>query len=137
MARILAIEDDPDLAEMLALHLRNAGHEVRNAPDARCGMAALAEFRPDLILLDLMLPDAVGFSICETIRQTPETAQLPVIFLSACSETDTRRLALQSGADDFVTKPYATGDLVARIEAQLVIAAHFRRRPAAHRLVGV
>jgi DNA-binding response OmpR family regulator len=137
MARILAIEDDPDLAELLAFHLRAAGHEVLTAPDARKGLAALVEFCPDLILLDLMLPDAVGFTVCETIRRAPETAQLPVIFLSACGETETRRLALHSGADDFVTKPYATADLVARIEAQLVIAAHFRRRPSARKLVRV
>jgi len=136
MARILAIEDDTDLAELLAFHLRAAGHEVMTTPDAHGGLAALDAFRPDLVLLDIMLPDAVGLSVCETIRHTPETAYLPVVFLSGCREPETRELALQAGAEDFITKPFATADLVARVEAQLVIAAHFHHRSYRREPVG-
>ncbi|MBI3885980.1 MAG: response regulator [Opitutae bacterium] len=114
-ARILAVEDEPDLVELIRYHLLRAGHTVSTAGTGWEALAAVRRERPDLILLDLMLPDLDGFGLCEILRQDPRTATIPVIIVSAWSSPDTRNLGLELGALDYVTKPFSPHELVKRV----------------------
>ncbi len=114
-ARILAVEDEPDLAELIKYHLLRAGHVVSTAGTGWDAIAAVRHERPDLILLDLMLPDLDGFGVCEILRQDPATATIPVIIVSAWSPPDTRNLGLELGALDYLTKPFSPHDFVERV----------------------
>ena len=113
--RILIIEDEPDLVRGLRDALEFEGFEVFSSGLGRDGVRLLRERGPDLVLLDLMLPDANGFSVCEEIRSTHPL--LPVIMLTARSQETDKIRGLDSGADDYVTKPFSVGELVARINA--------------------
>lgn len=119
MSSILIIEDDPDLAELMAITLRTAGHEVRHAPDGHTALDALHSTRPDLVLLDIMLPDIVGFSLCEILRNSATTALLPILMVSACDESEARPLALSSGASAYLAKPFSPRQLLARVRTLL------------------
>jgi DNA-binding response OmpR family regulator len=113
--RVLIIEDEPDLVRGLRDALEFEGFEVLSAGQGRDGVRLLRERNPDLVLLDLMLPDANGFSVCEEIRTTHPL--VPVIMLTARSQEADKIRGLDSGADDYVTKPFGVGELVARINA--------------------
>jgi DNA-binding response OmpR family regulator len=119
MSSILIIEDDTDLAELMAITLRTVGHEIRHAPDGRTALAALQVTRPDLVLLDIMLPDIVGFSLCEALRRLTPTAHLPILVVSACDEAEARPLAIASGANGFLAKPFLPRQLLARVRSLL------------------
>lgn len=113
---ILLVEDELSIAEPLMFLLEKEGFQVRHVADGRDALNAFAESPPDLVLLDLMLPGMSGTDVCKTIRQTSNT---PIIMLTAKdSEVDTV-VGLELGADDYVTKPYATRELLARIRAVL------------------
>ena len=130
MPRILIIEDDPDLAELMAITLRTAGHDIQVAHDGVTALLALRQSRPDLLVVDIMLPDIVGLSLCERIRRDtdPEIAQMPIVVSSACGEAETRPLALAAGADDFLAKPFSPYQLLLRIHA--LVGEASRRRLA-------
>jgi DNA-binding response OmpR family regulator len=113
--RILVIEDEPDLVRGLRDALEFEGFEVLSSGLGREGVRLLRERGPDLVLLDLMLPDANGFSVCEEIRATHPL--VPVIMLTARSQETDKIRGLEVGADDYVTKPFSIGELVARIKA--------------------
>jgi DNA-binding response OmpR family regulator len=113
--RILIIEDEPDMVRGLRDALEFEGFEVFSSGLGREGVRLLRERGPDLVLLDLMLPDANGFSVCEEIRSTHPL--LPVIMLTARSQETDKIRGLDAGADDYVTKPFSVGELVARINA--------------------
>jgi DNA-binding response OmpR family regulator len=113
--RILIIEDEPDMVRGLRDALEFEGFEVFSSGLGREGLRLLRERGPDLVLLDLMLPDANGFSVCEDIRSTHPL--LPVIMLTARSQETDKIRGLDAGADDYVTKPFSVGELVARINA--------------------
>lgn len=113
--RVLIIEDEPDLVRGLRDALEFEGFEVIAAGQGREGVRLLRERNPDLVLLDLMLPDANGFSVCEEIRATHPL--VPVIMLTARSQEADKIRGLDAGADDYVTKPFGVGELVARINA--------------------
>ena len=113
--RVLIIEDEPDLVRGLRDALEFEGFEVVSSGLGREGVRLLRERSPDLVLLDLMLPDANGFSVCEEIRGTHPL--VPVIMLTARSQETDKIRGLESGADDYVTKPFSVGELVARIKA--------------------
>ncbi|MBS4074997.1 phosphate regulon transcriptional regulator PhoB [Ameyamaea chiangmaiensis] len=116
---ILLVEDDAALLLMVRYNLEKAGYEVDVAADAREAFSCLSVRRPDLILLDWMLPDMNGVEICRRIRLKPDTAQVPIIMLTArTDEQDTIR-GLDSGADDYITKPCSMQALDARIRALL------------------
>ncbi len=121
MPRILIIEDDPDLAELMAITLRTAGHHVHLAADGASALKLLRETMSDLVIVDIMLPDIVGLSLCETLRdeQRPEAACPPILVTSACDERDSRPLALSAGADDFLAKPFSPYQLILRVHALL------------------
>ena len=114
-ARILAVEDEPDLIELINYHLLRAGHLVATAGTGWDALEQIRRERPDLILLDLMLPDLDGFGVCEILRRDPATATIPIIIVSAWSSPDTRNLGLELGALDYLTKPFSPHDLVERV----------------------
>ncbi|MEU8518301.1 response regulator transcription factor [Streptomyces sp. NBC_01216] len=116
MPRVLLIEDDPSVREGVELGLRRRGHEVRTAATGESGLAALDEFRPDLVLLDLMLPGMNGVQVCRRVR---ETSQLPIIMLTARGDDFDVVTGLETGADDYIVKPARTEVIEARIRAVL------------------
>lgn len=104
MPRVLLIEDDPSVREGVELGLRRRGHELRAVETGEAGLGALAEFRPDLVLLDLMLPGMNGVQVCRRIR---ESSQLPIIMLTARGDDFDVVVGLEAGADDYIVKPPA------------------------------
>jgi len=118
-AKILIVDDEKDLLEMLSMNLSAAGYVVRTAGGGAEAMSIIRTDRPDLVLLDVMMEDISGIKLVGKLKNTPETADIPVIMLTARdSETD-MIVGLSMGADDYVTKPFSTAVLVARIEAVL------------------
>ena len=122
---ILIVEDEAALSTLLAYNLEKEGFSVRVAGDGEQAIDALAEEQPDLVLLDWMLPHLSGIEICRRIRRDPATSGLPVIMLTAKGEESDRIRGLDTGADDYVTKPFSPAELVARVRALLR-----RTRPA-------
>jgi DNA-binding response OmpR family regulator len=118
MRKIALIEDDADLFTLVKYNLEKEGFTVVGANTGRGVMDLFRREKPDLILLDIMLPDSDGLEICKSIRQNPELAQVPVIFLTArASETD-RIVGLELGANDYIVKPFFVRELIARIKIQ-------------------
>ena len=118
--RILLIDDDERLAGMVGSYLSRYGMVVEHRPDARSGLAALAQSVPELLLLDLMLPDADGLDVCRDIRQMPGlAASVPILMLTARGETTDRVVGLEIGADDYLAKPFEPRELLARARALL------------------
>jgi len=114
--RILLVEDDRTLLRTLAIALRAEGHEVLTAADGRTALAAVAEDQPELVVLDLGLPDLSGMDVLRSVRGW---SRLPVVVLSARSDSSDKVEALDAGADDYVTKPFAMEELLARARAAL------------------
>jgi two-component system response regulator MtrA len=114
--RVLVVDDDPALAEMLGIVLRNEGFEPSFVSDGDAALVAFRNTRPDLVLLDLMLPGTDGVDVCRAIRA--ESA-LPIVILTARSDTIDVVIGLESGADDYIVKPFKTKELVARMRARL------------------
>jgi len=114
--RILVVEDEATVAEVVGRYLEREGYKVRHVADGATAMAAVADFRPHLIVLDVMLPHRDGREICREIRTGGST---PVIMLTAHGEETDKILGLGIGADDYVTKPFSPGELVARVKAVL------------------
>ncbi len=119
MKLIAILDDEPDIVELVSLHLENAGFKVRGFLDAEKFLKFLDKQKPDLIILDLMLPGADGFEICKYLRRKEELSSIPIIMLTAKREESDKVLGLELGADDYVTKPFSAKELVARIKAIL------------------
>ena len=119
MSTILIIEDDPDIAALIARYLEKAGHQTLRAASGVDGLARARAARPDLVVLDLMLPGMNGLSVCEALRGDPELASVPVIMVTARGEESDKVTGLELGADDYVTKPFSPKELVARVGALL------------------
>jgi two-component system, OmpR family, alkaline phosphatase synthesis response regulator PhoP len=117
--RLALVEDDPDLVTTLALALERDGFEVERYLTGRDGLEGILAKPPDLVLLDLNLPDLDGLSVCRELRSTPAVADLPIIMLTARVEESDRVLGLDLGADDYVTKPFSLRELKSRIRALL------------------
>jgi DNA-binding response OmpR family regulator len=117
MSRILVIEDDPAILRGLVDSLRRESHEVIPASDGESGYAAIERARPDLVILDLMLPGMSGYEICRRVRG--QQSMLPILMLTARGEEADRVLGLDLGADDYVTKPFSLRELLARVRALL------------------
>lgn len=118
-ARILAVDDETELADLMRYHLARAGHEVTTAASGWEAITQVRAIRPDLILLDLMLPDLDGFGVCEFLRRDPGTATIPIVIVSAWSSPDSRFLGLELGALDYLTKPFSPPELVERVNRLL------------------
>ena len=121
--QILVIEDERPIREMIAFGLRRAGFEVREAEDCRSARVELADRRPDLLLVDWMLPDMSGLELTRQLKRERETRELPIILLTARAEEPDKISGLDGGADDYVTKPFSPRELVSRINAVLRRAA--------------
>ncbi|WP_170324032.1 response regulator transcription factor [Cryptosporangium phraense] len=119
MGSILVVEDEPDMRELMAVKLRGAGHRVRTAQTGVDGLASLREDRPDLVLLDVQLPDTTGLAFCKTVRADAEIRDILIVMISASASQEEVDAGLAAGADDYVTKPFAPSALVARIQALL------------------
>ena len=116
---IAVVDDEPEILELVSLHLTRAGFAVRTYPDAGRFQKSLAKTIPDLVVLDLMLPDADGLDVCKSLKAEARTAHVPVMMLTARGEELDRVLGLEIGADDYVTKPFSPKELVARVKAVL------------------
>ena len=120
MTALLMIEDDERLAGMVADYLAASGYEVSHAPDAHSGLTRLEHTLPELVILDLMLPDMDGLQVCQRIRSLPGAAgQVPVLMLTAKGDPMDRIIGLEMGADDYLPKPFEPRELLARIRAIL------------------
>ena len=114
--RILVVDDEPSVTDLLAYNLRKASYEVLTAADGRAALELARQDKPDLILLDLMLPEMDGLDLCRELRKT---SNVPVIMITARGEEIDRVVGLELGADDYVTKPFSVRELMARIKAVL------------------
>jgi DNA-binding response OmpR family regulator len=116
-AQILVVDDEPTLSEVISYNLRQAGYVTVTAADADEALRIFKEEKPDLILLDVMLPQGSGFDVCRLIRQ--QGSNVPIIMLTARIAESDRVLGFELGADDYILKPFATRDLIARVKALL------------------
>lgn len=114
--KILIVDDDENIAELLSLYLTKECYETQIAPDGETALTMFESFKPDLIVLDIMLPGIDGYGVCREIRTT---SQIPIIMLSAKGEVFDKVLGLELGADDYMEKPFDTKELVARVKAVL------------------
>ena len=119
MPRILVVDDDPAIREMIRLALTRGGHEVVEAGNALDARQAIASRPPDLILLDWMMPGQSGFEFARALQKDPGHRQIPVIMLTARDQEEDKVAALEAGADDYVAKPFSVSELLARIKAVL------------------
>jgi len=117
--RILIVDDEPDLLSVLRFGLEAEGFEVIEASDGEKGLEMARTQQPDLLVLDLMLPRMDGYKVCRALKFDDRFRHVPIFILSARSGETDRRLALDLGADDYLTKPYEVRDLVTRIRAKL------------------
>jgi len=116
VARIVVADDDTDIRDLVALKLRSMGHEVTVAGDGGAAVEACRDHRPDLVLLDVMMPGVSGLEAVRTIRADPQLADVPVILLTARALEADVTSGFDSGADDYVTKPFSPRELAARVE---------------------
>lgn len=119
MSRVLVVEDEPAIAELMAINLRHAGHEVAIASTADEALRQVDEVLPDLVVLDWMMPGQTGLSLARRWRSQARTRELPIIMLTARAEETDKIAGLDAGADDYLTKPFSTNELMARIRAVL------------------
>ena len=129
---VLVVEDDKNIAELLQMYLEREGYAVTVAHDGGAGLSKFRTIKPDLVLLDVMMPVMDGWSVCKAIRAE---AQTPIIMLTAKGETDDKVTGLRSGADDYITKPFEMKEVLARIEAVLRRTTGATAEKKARRLV--
>lgn len=116
---VLVIDDQENIIEFIKLGLKYEGFLVESAPDGPLGLAAAQRINPDLIILDIMLPGMNGLDVCRNLRQNPTTRDIPILMLTAKDDVRDRIAGLDTGADDYLTKPFSFEELVARIRAIL------------------
>ena len=116
---ILVVEDDLDIRELISFNLQNEGHQVFEAKDGEAGIDKAREKLPDLILLDLMLPGIQGLDVCRIIKSDQETKEIPIIMVTALGQEEDIVKGLETGADDYITKPFSIKVLIARVNAVL------------------
>ena len=129
---VLIVEDDRNIAELLQMYLEKEGYAVTVAADGGQGLAKFRAIKPDLVLLDVMMPVMDGWSVCKAIRAE---AQTPIIMLTAKGDTDSKVMGLKTGADDYITKPFEMKEVLARIEAVLRRTSGVAAEKKARRLV--
>lgn len=118
-ARVLIVEDDRDISDLVAHYLRKAGFTTEALSSGREALKAMTERPPDLLILDLMLPQVDGLEVCRLVRANEKTAAVPIIILTARGEESDRIVGLEIGADDYMAKPFSPNELVARVRALL------------------
>jgi DNA-binding response OmpR family regulator len=117
--KVLIADDEPNIVMSLQFLMEAAGYEVRTVADGEAALGVLHDFRPDLVLLDVMMPTRNGYEICQAIRETPALRGIKVVMLTAKGRDIDAEKGLALGADEYVTKPFATKDLVAKVKAML------------------
>ncbi len=133
MAKVLVVEDEPHIGELVSVALRYSGYEVATVANGREALSEVRRNRPDLVILDVMLPDLDGFEVAKRIRETDGRAdRMPVIFLTARDATEDKVSGLGLGGDDYVTKPFSVEELIARVQA--VLRRSVGSAPGDHRL---
>lgn len=125
MAKVLVVDDEPDAVELVSFNLKAAGYEVVTADDGNEAIKRARQHTPDLVLLDVMLPEVDGLEVCKLLRRDPVTSGVPIIMLTAKAAEIDRVLGLELGADDYMTKPFSPRELVLRVKNLL------KRRQAA------
>jgi len=148
MGTVLIVEDEADIAELVKYHLEKEGLTARTVSDGKQALELVVRNHPDLIILDLMLPGMDGLEVCRRLRSSSATQGIPIIMLTAKAEEVDRIVGLEIGADDYVSKPFSTRELVARVKAVLrrttaplapdespVTAASLRLDPARHEVI--
>lgn len=144
-AKLLLVEDDPSLAELLEFRFQNEGYDVRSTPDGDEALILAAEDVPDLVILDWMIEGTSGIEVCRRLRRDKATAHVPIIMLTARENEDDRIRGLETGADDYVTKPFSPRELLARVSAvmrrirpalagEVVEVGDIRLDPVAHKV---
>jgi two-component system phosphate regulon response regulator PhoB len=119
MRSVLVVDDDPDIRDIARLKLEQAGLQVLTEADGEAGLAAALQTVPDLLLLDWMMPRMTGIEVCRRLRETPQTANVPIILLTAkAQEADIER-GFAAGANDYIVKPFSPRELVIRVNAAL------------------
>jgi DNA-binding response OmpR family regulator len=116
---IVIVDDEPDILELVSINLKKASYRVKEFPDSESFFRSLTAEIPDLIILDLMLPDMDGFEVCKFLKGQDKYASIPIIMLTARAEETEKIIGLELGADDYVTKPFSPRELVARVRAVL------------------
>ena len=124
-ANILIADDEPNQLELMSFNLSNAGYSIIKAKNGKEAIELIENHSPDLIILDWMMPKMSGIDVCRTLRSRSETKQIPIIILSARSEDSDKSLGLDTGADDYISKPFSPKELISRVKALLR-----RARPA-------
>lgn len=119
--KILVVDDLLENLRLLASLLMEEGYEVKKAPDGSMALSNVPRFRPDLILLDIMMPDIDGYEVCQQLKANPQTQDIPVIFLSALDLTFDKVKAFELGAADYINKPFHPAEVLARVKNQLKI----------------
>ena len=125
IAIILIADDEPNQLELMSFNLSNAGYSIIKATNGKEAIELIENHSPDLIILDWMMPKMSGIDVCRTLRSRSETKQIPIIILSARSEDSDKSLGLDTGADDYISKPFSPKELISRVKALLR-----RARPA-------
>ncbi|MBN1564600.1 MAG: response regulator [Anaerolineae bacterium] len=126
MARILVVDDDINLLQMLRVMLERVGHEVETANTGERGIAAAAESQPDLAIIDVMMPELSGYDVVRKLRADPSTAHIPIMILTARSQPVDKQMALDAGANSFMSKPVMAKDLTERVAAVIEAGVNFR-----------
>jgi two-component system phosphate regulon response regulator PhoB len=142
--RILVVEDEEPIRQMIAFNLSRAGFEVEEAEDCNSARLRIADSRPDLLLVDWMLPDSSGLELTRTLRREEANRDIPIIMLTARAEERDKILGLDGGVDDYITKPFSPRELLSRINAVLrraapaadepLVAGRMRLDPVSHRV---
>ncbi len=142
--RILVVEDEAPIRQMIAFNLSRAGFEVEEAEDCSSARLRIADSRPDLLLVDWMLPDSTGLELTRTLRREDANREMPIIMLTARAEERDKLLGLDGGADDYITKPFSPRELLSRINAVLrraappadepLVAGELQMDPVSHRV---
>jgi two-component system phosphate regulon response regulator PhoB len=117
MQRVLIVDDDPDIQRLVSYNFSQAGFEVTTAASGRTALESVQKQPPDLVILDLMLPDIDGMEVCRTLRQREKSRHIPIVMLTARGEEFDRIAGLELGADDYVSKPFSTRELVLRVKS--------------------
>src|SRR5215470_9604035 len=119
MERVLIVDDDPDIQRLVSYNLSQAGFQVTTASSGRTALETVEKHPPDLIILDIMMPDIDGMEVCRTLRQRDDSRRIPIIMLTARGEEIDRVIGFELGADDYVSKPFSPRELVLRAKSIL------------------
>jgi two-component system alkaline phosphatase synthesis response regulator PhoP len=117
--KVLVVDDESDMVELVSFNLKSEGYDVISASNGLEALNQAREALPDLILLDLMLPELDGLAVCEILHRIPSTARIPIIMLTAWSSELSRIIGLETGADDYITKPFSPRELMLRVNRTL------------------